>query len=435
MSEATALAVARERCVWPVLWNSLFWTAGNSLTSGGFLAYFAVELGARGSTLAVLLILPELLGVCGLSARRWILVWGPKRVFIGSSLLAFIPLALVPLLAFPALRPADSDLAWLIAALALHSLLRGVTFVALICWLTRVVPAAQWGRFLAWRQSVQLAVLLVIPVGAGFARDWWKLHWPADRVLWAYAISFVVGVGFLALSVLVVWHVPEAEVDGQTNPVPATKQNLPAASGYWRLWRDPNCRGLILFSWTHALASGLTQAAFFQYRIGPLGIGLGTFYLLEGGMRLAQIPVSGWSGRGGDVRRHKPFLICGAVVTALSLIFWMLATRDHWWWLWGAYLLWGGWGAVNVSGPAVLLRVTPRRDHALALAMFQNVAGFLAGLSGLAGGLLLDLLLDWQRHQPGTDWSVWQILFGASLCGRLAAVLWLIRVHEERAHE
>jgi hypothetical protein len=43
-----------------VVWNQTLWTAGYSLTSGGFLTYFGKEPGATGLMIGVLLVVPEI---------------------------------------------------------------------------------------------------------------------------------------------------------------------------------------------------------------------------------------------------------------------------------------------------------------------------------------------------------------------------------------
>jgi hypothetical protein len=72
-SEETARPVPDERSVTrAVVWNQTLWTAGYSLTSGGFLTYFGKELGATGLMIGVLLVVPETAGIFGL-LTRWII--------------------------------------------------------------------------------------------------------------------------------------------------------------------------------------------------------------------------------------------------------------------------------------------------------------------------------------------------------------------------
>ncbi|MCH7688750.1 MAG: hypothetical protein IH899_19055 [Planctomycetes bacterium] len=64
-----------------VIWSQALWTAGYSLTTGGFLTFFGYELGAKTFMIAVLLAIPETVSIFGLLAR-WVIqrVGNRKRV-------------------------------------------------------------------------------------------------------------------------------------------------------------------------------------------------------------------------------------------------------------------------------------------------------------------------------------------------------------------
>ncbi len=62
-----------------VVWNQMLWTAGYSLTTGGFLSYFGYELGASEIVIALLLVIPETAGIFGLLARWTIHLTGNRK--------------------------------------------------------------------------------------------------------------------------------------------------------------------------------------------------------------------------------------------------------------------------------------------------------------------------------------------------------------------
>ena len=109
----TAGKVHLKRVTRAVVVNQGLWTAGYSLTTGGFLTYFGYELGATGTLIALLLIIPETVGIAGLGAR-WLIhsVGNRKQVWIACSLIARLSTLGIPLLAFPSLRPAGVEPAW-----------------------------------------------------------------------------------------------------------------------------------------------------------------------------------------------------------------------------------------------------------------------------------------------------------------------------------
>jgi hypothetical protein len=81
--------VTLSRVTRAVVVNQALWTAGYSLTTGGFLTYFGYELGAKGILIALLLVIPETVGIAGL-LTRWIIhcVGNRKTVWLVSSLFA-----------------------------------------------------------------------------------------------------------------------------------------------------------------------------------------------------------------------------------------------------------------------------------------------------------------------------------------------------------
>jgi len=115
-----------------VIWSQVLWTAGYSLTTGGFLTFFGYELGAKTFMIAVLLAIPETVSVFGLLAR-WIIqrVGNRKRVWLVFSLLARLSSLGIPLLAFPQLRPSGVHPVWLlIGCLAVSQLLQSISYMA-----------------------------------------------------------------------------------------------------------------------------------------------------------------------------------------------------------------------------------------------------------------------------------------------------------------
>lgn len=413
-----------------VVLNQLLWTAGYSLTSGGFLLYFANELGARGFTTSVLLALPELVGVSAIGTRPLVAASGRRKLVWGATgLLARAASLGIPLMAFPALRPAGAALPVLIAALAVSQFLQAISYVAYLSWLSDLVPARRWGRFFATRTVSRIAVQLVVPIAAGYARDAWKRGLSSDEALLAYVAAFLVGTLLLLASMVPVLRLPEVS---PMLPEDGAEAERPTD----RAWSRPGYGGslwlLLIHNWWLALANGLTQAAFYKYRVGTLGISLGTYYVLENTTLLVMVPISILAGRFSDRRGNKWLLFWGAVVASLALPFWFVATRDRWWLLFGAQVLWGAFAAVNLAGYNLLLLLSPRGRNTLQLALFQQGGGLLAGLSGLAGGWWLDRLLDGNVAVQVGPWTLgpFALLFAVSWAGRLTAPLWVLPIRE-----
>lgn len=442
-----------------VVLNQLLWTAGSTLVTGGFLLYFARELGTvagydRGTmaiVTACLLAIPETVGVAALLGRAIVRIVGSrKRVYIGCSIAARIVSVGIPLLAFPGLRPEGLNPLWvMIALLAVVEALQAVAYVAYLSWIADLAPEERWGRFFAIRNVAKMVALLFVPTTAGFLRDTWRHGVPSwittrlgivDPPEWwtaglsnhaslvAYVVAFGVGIGLLVLSILPMVRLPE---------VPLADEALPRTD--WQrageAFRDPSMRYLLVHQWWLAAANGLTQVAFFEFLFRHLGFGLGPFYLLFVVMRLVKLPVSVWAGGWCDAGEAKPTLVGSLLIASGALGLWLAATPERWWLVFGAYALWGTYAAANLAGRQLTLELAPRGDNTTHLALFRHIGGLCAGLSGLAGGFWLHHLqaIEFSTTLAGYEIDPYRLLFAVSLAGRMTAVVWLIPVHGRHA--
>jgi hypothetical protein len=125
-------------------------------------------------------------------------------------------------------------------------------------------------------------------------------------------------------------------------------------------------------------------------------------------------------------------LLWGVLIASSGLLFWLSATPERWWLLFGAYLLWGAFAAANIAGQNLLLKLAPRSDNSAQLALFRQVGGLIAGATGLAGGFWLQSLLDakFSASLGGYSVDAYRLLFLVSLAGRWTSVLWLLPIRE-----
>ncbi len=395
--------------------------AGNSLTTGAFLAYFANDLGASATTLAWIAAGPELVGSSGLLARRvWRSCGSRKAVWIGVTLLArgltlLIPFAGSPYAAIEGFGGPER----LLAIVLLSQFFQGIATSLYFAWLSDLVPPEGWGRLFAGRNIAGLLIQMTVPVAGAWLRDSWKQNLPHERLWQAYAVVFTIGVGLLLLSMPPLLAVPDPYPHGS---------RAGAASISRSPWGSRPLRRLMAHAWCLALANGLTQAAFFQYQIGIVQLSLTGYQLLATLMYGGQIVWSAACGRATTPREHRGWLFVGALIASGALPCWLLASAEQWWWLIGAFLCWGAFGAVNVAGPNLLLGHCVPGETVRQLAWFRQTSGTIAGLSGLLGGWLLDqgcvVVAAWGwSKQP-----VFAALFTLSWLGRLLAAWLVLRV-------
>lgn len=436
--------IAYQPLVRAVMWNQWLWTSGYTLTSGGFLLYFAKRLGAVELTIAVLLVLPELSGVAALLSRPIIrLVGSRKRVFIVCSLLARGLLICVPLWGFRSLQPEWTDslgleLGLLVAIFALHS----IAYTAYLSWLADLAPEHQWGRFFARRNVAKIIALLIVPVAGAFLRDYARKHLPPAAELAVFETAFSLGILLMVLSLWPMWSLPDVPLARTPADDPLANRSgiLQAPRKTWQklvgVWQQPSLRWLILHNWCLAFANGLTQYTFFNLQFKVLAIGLTAYHLLNCLMRVIKLPVSLIAGELSDRMGNRKVLIGSLLIATSGLLFWLPATPEQPWWIVGGYVCWGVFAAANISGRNWLLSLAPKGDQLTELALFHHMGGLLAGLSGLLGGYWAASL---QRDYPqGLTWlpvaiTGFQAMIVLSLLGRWSSILLLLPARDPRA--
>lgn len=399
-----------------IVLNAALWTAGNALTSGGFLSYFAADLGARGLSMAVLMATPELVGLSGLASRGlWRWSGDRRRVWLMTTLIARMITFLIPCVGLFKQSLSPAAVPWvLIGVLAVAQAAQGIATTLYFSWLADLVPAREWGRLFARRNIAALMIQLVLPILAAWFRDAAKKNFEPAVLWWVYAAVFSVGAMLLLASLWPMMMLPHPQVDPEMH----SHFNL----GTLRtLMQNRNVRGLLAHSWCLALANGVTQAVFFQYQIRVVKLSLTRYYVMASCMVLLQIMTSAWAGRCRTAVDHRWVLFQSTLITSMALGFWMLADASAWWWLFGAFACWGAFGAVNVAGPNLMLCQAPPGDNAHHLALFRQVAGVIAGLSGILGGWWLDQLLS---SNPSSS-HAYHVIFVVSWIGRALAA-WVV---------
>ena len=304
---------------------------GNGLTTGTLIIYFALDLGARGVSLSLLLATPALVGLLRLVAPA--LVWR----FGGAKPVCLVTLgsAYVLLIGLPGIGWLDArwGLSALIALLCGHQLLEYIGTVALWSWLGALVPRRVRGRYFGRRQMAQLACLIPTLLASGYFADTWKArHAGEASEILAYAIPHGVGVSLLLASV-----VPLVLMSA-TVTVPAARRFSFRALAM--PFQSVAFRRLIYFGCWLSFFNGSIQAAQNSYPKAVLGLGVLAISLLHAGMRLGQIGVSWWSGWFSDRYGNRPTLLASQTLVATAPLFFILATPDKPWWIVGAWCAW-----------------------------------------------------------------------------------------------
>ncbi|MEZ6056438.1 MAG: MFS transporter [Planctomycetaceae bacterium] len=407
-----------------VVISQFLFAAGHLLTTGGFLYYFANALKPTATMFSVLLIVPELCEVVSLWCRPIIIRLGSrKRTWLCFFLLARFAALAIPLMAFPQFRFSNTVSFWIIVvALAVSSLCQSISYVAYLSWLSDIVPRKSFGSFFALRRLATLVIMVSIPYLTSLLRGDWS-HWQSsDDIRWAYVTVFLTGGGLLLLTAIPLMRLPDIPVSWNEQEGRRTRWSRELLH---TIWKNRPLRFVLISSWWLAAAQGLTQTVFYLFQTRYLHLPIGVYFLMAALMYSMQIPFNWIGGYLSDRIGDRGPLLISLPLVSLAMIFWLLATPEHPEWLYGAYAVWGLFGLINICERNLLLRVAPRSDNTIPLALSRGGGGVLAALAGLAGGALLDSLLT---HNADAPHVAYRSLFVVSFILRVTAPLWLLKV-------
>jgi len=440
LDDARLTVAARRRALRLGYANGVLWSIGNGLTSGTFVYYLAQELGANGLALSLLLAAPSLIGLLRLATPA---VVGPlggiKATCLRMSLASYLLLAIgLPLIALGAGLSRPAILASLIALVSVHQLLEYIGMVALWSWLGALAPLRIRGRYFARRNILQLAFLIPTLLLSGSFTDNWKRSHRDDpqAILLGYIIPATIGGGFLLLSLLPLWWMP----DVATAPARAGKKRRPAGLRRAILailmpLLDTRFRVLVIYRGWFSFFNGLTQAAQNVFIYRALGVGVLPMQRMQLGMRVGQIALSPKVGSVSDRHGNRPVLQLSQAVVAMGLLFFAIATPANPWWIAGAYVCWSAYAGINICLNNLMLKLAPAKENSGYIALFEATGGLAFGLSTIAGGVLFD-----QLQAAGVTLTIgpltldhFAILFLIGAVMRGAGVFWLARVKEPGA--
>ncbi|MFC2034098.1 MFS transporter [Chloroflexota bacterium] len=242
----------------------------NSITTSGFLAAFALALGANNLQIGVLaaipfimqpLQIPTILLVEKLRKRK---IMAVSTWVLAQSL--WIPMALIP---FLIKTPSAGAISMLLGLMAIRSLLSAITNCNWNSWIRDLIPQNILGRFYSRRLALSTIVAIIFGLSAAFFVDYWKGQVPSDSAILGYTYVFLFGAIFLGLmSPLFMSLMPEPLMQTVPGAKPSLKQTLILP------FRDKNFRKLMRFLLFWGFASNLATPFFAVYMLQRLGLPL-----------------------------------------------------------------------------------------------------------------------------------------------------------------
>ena len=410
---------ATQRVTRAVVFSQLLFTAGHSLTTGGFLSYFVYQFHPSAFFLAAVHVAPESSEALSfftgailnrVRSRKWLWI---VCLILGRISALLIPAAL--------LFQDNSSLALpvILGALIVWHLFQGVAYCSYISWLSELVPELHWGEFFAKRKMASLFIAMAVPIGAGLAKRKWIAPRSDQWKSWSFAVIFGIGALLVIASIIPMLWIPDRPVQTKVDQ-PKKRFRLGGSLSKPFRW-------LLVSRWWLSFFQGLTQSVVYLFSVKVLGISLDEYYILLAVMLSIQMLTSWWAGILCDQSRDKKVLFWSLIGVSFAMWFWWAATPGSKWIAAGAYLIWGGFGFVNVALINLTLKLAPSDDNALHISLSRLGSGLVAGIAGMVGGYWLDQLLQ------STEWeaiNAYKFLFLISWGGRITAALWLLPMRQ-----
>jgi MFS family permease len=369
-----------------VLYDGLASEAMGSLTTGVFLAGFAVALGASNFAIGVLasvpffvqlLQIPAVILVEHIRARRAICVWasGIGRVFLLGA-------ALAPLLA------SHAAIVALTGFLAIHQGMGAISGCAWNSWMRDLVPDTEQGRFFGRRTAATTALSVALALLGGAVVDVWKNYVPGSPAMgysWLFALSGIIGLyGVYLLSLT-----PEP-------PMPAVPRYSHPLGIISAPFRDANFRRLIMFlsSWNFSI--NLAAPFFTVYMLKTLGYPMTTIMVLSIVSQLSNLAALSIWGSLIDRFSNKAVLGVSAPLFLACMLAWSLTGLPSiqaivFYALIAIHILMGiSTAGVALASNNLAMRLSPSGEATSYLAANGVVTSVCAAVAPIVGGLGAD---------------------------------------------
>jgi MFS family permease len=251
-------------------WEGVASMGYGSITTSGFLAAFALALGANNLQIGVLaalpflaqpLQIPTIVLVEKLRRRKMLAV---TTWFVAQSL--WVPVALIPVFLDV---PSAGAISLLLGLVAVRSMLSAVTSCAWSSWIRDLVPQHILGRFLGRRLALANVAAIAFGLGAAFFVEYWKGGAAAETQVLGYTFPLLLGAVMLGMSTPVFMSLmPEPLMQPPTGPQPSLVSTVITP------FRDRNYNHLLRFLFLWGLAINLATPFFAVYMLQRLGLPL-----------------------------------------------------------------------------------------------------------------------------------------------------------------
>ena len=197
-----------QRSLRLMIWEGVASGAMFSLGSGGFMAAYALALGANNLQIGLLAALPFITQIAQLPAILAVERFRKRKIIQIPAMIAtqalWLPIGAVPFLID---TPGAPAVVVVIALLGLRGLFSSVWATTWTSWMRDLVPQDILGSYYGRRLAIITGVVAAVGLGSSFFVRWWESTASQDDAVLAYSLLLIGGslVFGLLSPVLTVW--------------------------------------------------------------------------------------------------------------------------------------------------------------------------------------------------------------------------------------
>ena len=417
-----------------------------SITTSGFLAAYALALGANNFQIGILAAIPFIMQIMQLPAI-WIVEKYRRRKAIAlitwiPAQILWIPMAFIP---FMIKAPSPWAISLLLILMAFRGFLAAISNCSWNGWIRDLIPQTVLGRLFSKRLAFATAAGIIFSLSAAFFIDYWQGYVPAENAILGYIYVLLFGALFLGLASPVFMSLmPEPLMQPILGPQPSLWQRISAP------FRDRNFRQLLQFLLFWGFASNLAIPFFAVYMLQRLGLPLSWVIGLSVLSQLFNIAFLRVWGRFVDRFGNKAVLSVCASLYLLVIFSWIFTTMPERYFLTMPLLVllhvFAGIAnaGVTLTVGTIGLKLAPQGEATSYLAGASLATNLGAGLGPLFGGLLadffstrqLDLTFTWTSplnyvQLPALSIIGFDFLFGIAFISGLVTLGTLATIRED----
>ena len=429
-----------------MVWEGLASGGVFSVASGGFMAAFALALGANNLQVGILAALPFVTQVAQLPAVLAVERYRVRKA-IGVPALLGAHLMWAPIGAVPFLleTPGAAAVAVVILLLALRGLFAPVWATTWTSWMRDLVPQDVLGSYYGRRLAVITVAVAVVGLGASFFVRWWEsVSAPEDAIL-AYSLLLIGG--SLTFGLASTWCALRAS---EPSMPAAAESGRSALSVLAEPLRDRNFSQLVRFLFVWSLVSNLAIPFFAVYMLKELGLSLSAVIGFTVLSQTTSVLFTRVWGPMADRVGSKPVLSLSASLYLLVIVGWVFTSHPERHFLTLPLLavlhMFAGVAAagVGLTMSTLTLKVAPAGKATPFLSVASIAASVGAGIGPVAGGLMADFFavrtlgvdLSWASPNgvlelPALSLTGFDFLFAIAFVLGLLSLNLLVALREE----